>query len=288
MKKITTLLLVLTLNSLSNINAGNVWIKVNIDGCEDTKAKFGLMPVHGDGKELKTKINMSTGELVEIDLEIDKLYFGKILSEEMYFQVEGRNRPLRLNGRTIEFYAEPNDTLIIEGKLKELSVDYTVTGNKINRQLTEYRKEYLPLKENKVAEYLKFAEYEAKTKDKDSIKAFWKNNYFETAHKRLWLESVKFVDNHIDYEFSPYLLSSLISLDSLLMYKNRFPEEVLNGDIGKDFQEMVQYQINKKKYVAEENAPNFRFTTISGEEMQLTDFNGEFIVLDFWGSWCLP
>ncbi|MCB0117100.1 MAG: TlpA family protein disulfide reductase [Caldilineaceae bacterium] len=35
-------------------------------------------------------------------------------------------------------------------------------------------------------------------------------------------------------------------------------------------------------------APDFEFTTFSGETMRLADLRGKGVVLNFWASWCLP
>ena len=37
-----------------------------------------------------------------------------------------------------------------------------------------------------------------------------------------------------------------------------------------------------------ERAPNFKAQIISGEEMELSDLRGKYILVDFWGSWCGP
>jgi len=37
-----------------------------------------------------------------------------------------------------------------------------------------------------------------------------------------------------------------------------------------------------------ELAPNFSWTTTSQEEVKLSDLKGNFVLLDFWGSWCGP
>jgi len=35
-------------------------------------------------------------------------------------------------------------------------------------------------------------------------------------------------------------------------------------------------------------APNFTLTTFDGETIQLSDLQGQVVVLNFWASWCIP
>ena len=39
---------------------------------------------------------------------------------------------------------------------------------------------------------------------------------------------------------------------------------------------------------AGDNAPNFEATLVDGTEFQLSDLRGQYVLLDFWGSWCGP
>lgn len=44
----------------------------------------------------------------------------------------------------------------------------------------------------------------------------------------------------------------------------------------------------KPKYHHGEAAPEFEATLLTGEPFQLSDLRGQYVLLDFWGSWCGP
>nr|WP_266095233.1 thiol-disulfide oxidoreductase ResA [Gracilibacillus oryzae] len=48
--------------------------------------------------------------------------------------------------------------------------------------------------------------------------------------------------------------------------------------------------ISKDKYVVSEGdyAPNFSLETLQGERVELKDYRGEGVFLNFWGTWCKP
>lgn len=39
---------------------------------------------------------------------------------------------------------------------------------------------------------------------------------------------------------------------------------------------------------AGEPAPDFHFTALNGKEYNLDSFKGQYVLIDFWGSWCFP
>ena len=49
-----------------------------------------------------------------------------------------------------------------------------------------------------------------------------------------------------------------------------------------------KYFYMKPKFITGEVPPNFTGYLVSGDSIQLSDFRGELILLDFWGSWCGP
>ena len=50
----------------------------------------------------------------------------------------------------------------------------------------------------------------------------------------------------------------------------------------------AKYLYQQPKYINGEIAPNFNMEMIDGQNLNLSDFKGKFVLLDFWGSWCGP
>jgi thiol-disulfide isomerase/thioredoxin len=48
------------------------------------------------------------------------------------------------------------------------------------------------------------------------------------------------------------------------------------------------YRYRMPRFVAGEKAPDITLTTVNGVESKLSDLQGKFVLLQFWGSWCGP
>ncbi len=48
------------------------------------------------------------------------------------------------------------------------------------------------------------------------------------------------------------------------------------------------YYWNAPKFVNGEVAPDFSYVDLNQKEHNLSDFEGKWVLLDFWGSWCMP
>ncbi len=49
-----------------------------------------------------------------------------------------------------------------------------------------------------------------------------------------------------------------------------------------------KYLYMKPKYVNGEDAPNFKTSLLNGEAFELAQLKGDYVLLDFWGTWCGP
>ena len=54
------------------------------------------------------------------------------------------------------------------------------------------------------------------------------------------------------------------------------------------YEHLVKLYESIKLSAPGEKAPNFKIKNQAGSEIELTDFHGKYLMLDFWASWCAP
>lgn len=75
-----------------------------------------------------------------------------------------------------------------------------------------------------------------------------------------------------------YLAKTINVLDSL--YKSDYTFVWTKGVIEKTIQSL--------KLKMSKDAPDFSFKSLDGKNHKLSDFKGKWVILDFWGTWCVP
>ena len=113
---------------------------------------------------------------------------------------------------------------------------------------------------------------------------------YEEKNRKLIAKKVDFVKIHGDSYYSFWLFRRELvfadrNIDSLLaVYNNAFPADFKNGLEGTEVLKRLTGR-NLKKDV---KAVDFIATDMSGKTISLKNYQGKYVLLTFWASWCVP
>ena len=89
-----------------------------------------------------------------------------------------------------------------------------------------------------------------------------------------------------DQAFAPFIMlfemTNELSLDELKELRGQLDEKLNNHPYTKELDEIIA---NKEFKVGVE-APEFSIKGMNGEEIELKNYAGKYVLLDFWASWC--
>lgn len=110
----------------------------------------------------------------------------------------------------------------------------------------------------------------------------------EFCHKQLGQVEQSYIESNPTSYLSAYLLSGQISripLKKGLSYYNQFSSEVQKGYYGRT----IKLKLDKlKKGSLGSKATDFTTKDINGKTLSLSDFKGQYVLIDFWASSCKP
>ncbi|MFY1613538.1 redoxin domain-containing protein [Macellibacteroides fermentans] len=215
------------------------------------------------------------------ELTAAQLYFPDNAAARIYMEPTkmelwiDRNAPYayKLSGTKVEI--ENRDLRKYTGPIdKNIFQNLTSTLNEI--------KQYNLLKEN--------------APDRDSLKNVINNHFTEINIYKGAKDSVlyNFISQHPSYQIAPDLLYLLLEqgtfdVDTIKPLYSNLPTPIKNSIMGKFTADKIKEEENKKNSSVGGIAPDFTRESFSGKSIRLSDFrNKNYVLLDFWASWCIP
>ena len=250
---------------------GNVTVNVHIKGLSTGDLVIEKLPVGPKTIQLDTVSISEEGKATFTINENSAGFYGVYIIDK-----KGE----------LKFIAEAGNTINIEADIKAISASAKITGSFENLRLDSLRAFLISSKfyndslirnyEIAQAKQMHFQIHES-TKELLTISNRKKTNFVITYIKK-----------------NPGQLTNLIALNSL------------NRDQYKDIYKTVEENLSTKypnsEYVLSlksenakslplsigERAPDFSLPNEKGETKRLSDFEGKYVLLDFWATWCKP
>ncbi|PQJ74696.1 TlpA disulfide reductase family protein [Polaribacter gangjinensis] len=182
----------------------------------------------------------------------------------------------------IQFWVEKGEILINTDKqtilkFREDGSKYFATGNEINPLYQRYNT-FMKPSENKKGE-----KYQLMKKGIISEKDF--QQQIDTIYKLVFqfFNDESNADNYLSLSEMINYREGIPKKD-LKIYYNKLSKKLKNTPKGKALYDYFTYDGVK----VGEIAPEIIAKNVNGKEISLKDYRGNYVLLDFWASWCMP
>ncbi len=216
-----------------------------------------------------------------LDTLIEKLHYGQIISNKMFEKLPNGEGYL-IRSKIIDFFIYPDEKIEISGSMGDFNTNYQIDGNILNEQQLKYR-EIVTLDIEESSKLMYQIENSYLDNSPDSIIHILESRE-DKAYKAYLEKSLKFIQENPDLEYSAFLLM-VESKDDIIKFFPLLDYNVKKSEFGELLEEKIEVW-NQIKVGSE--APDFEYATLNNPNIRLNDYQGKYVVLDFWGSWCGP
>lgn len=240
--------------------------------------------------EISNPGNIKVVAFYEGDRKLDSVF----LSDQHKFKFEREATQPRL--LTIEVgknrypvIVSPGEQLDFSSDLQNNPEDYKVVGSELSKVLQGFapikqRKEFI--EDSLQADFVKQMADKSET-EIESLRSDYMAQY-RLKMADFTNKAVAFADANQDNLAGFYAMSTLdpdVAENELIKYADKIAERFVDNRTVIQFKEEIT---KLKKLAVGQPAPEIIAYTTDNKTIKLSDFKGQYVLVDFWASWCVP
>jgi len=269
----------------------NPTIVAEIDGLGNDTIYVLRVPISDLDDETKDTIIANNDRFV-YDLSIQEPILFVFNPQKAYF-IRKDGSYFMPRSKQILLALGPDDRVKIKGNLMPYALEYDAKGTTFNEDYCQFEKQFHDIYKETIPIELKIDSLYFIKEDQQLVSQLFKER--NSKFQKISEAKLEYIKANPDKDLSAFYLALRQPLDTLGLYLDRLDKKVKNGL----FKDLLKYEkVRYQKYVlvreAEERivpgntAPDFSLKTINETTFSLSNLKGNYVVLDFWGSWCGP
>ena len=267
---ISIIILLIVISTIRN-RIGNSNIDVHIEGLGTT---FALINYEGT-----PKIAFCLNDHFNCNFKASSLSIANIIFPKTFMKLESGKRTGVLSKR-LSFFIDKNEKIKIIGKIHDLGIDYTITGSDINNDYSNFINATRRIYQDAIQTDIQYKNLRDTSPNQTLAEEKYKT--YQNLMQEYDGSKIDYIKNNPNRLLATYFLSCS-PRDTIQKYANS-----IKPNITKYWKRIEQELANKKILVIGNLSPEINETDINGEQINLKNFKGKYVVLDFWGTWCGP
>ncbi len=275
-----------------------------IQACNSNPNEFSIKGNYQNANNKKVILmQLKTGEMKKIDsVKLDsegKFHFTGYTNIPAFFVVQAEKN------KTITLLVRPGDNISLTANMNQFSSSYDIEGSEDSRKIMKLRKNLEgniakldslgrlykenPNNENsrKLRARLNKVSKDIVQKQKEYTKEFIDNNLGSMVSLMALYQQIGprsyVLDPKKDFEYFEKVDSSLMS-----QYPNSGPVKSLHSQVEQMRKQREAEKKNAKRLSIGQKAPEIALPNPEGDTIALSSLRGNYVLLDFWASWCKP
>jgi len=254
--------------------------------CKD-KTKFTINgKVENFGTENKVYLyGMNSTTMAVIDSTVlsakGEFKFSRPSVEADFFRID-------IGGNDYMFIAKNGDEIEFKADIKNVDHDYKLSGADEADKLTAFNT--MKYKSSANLDKIKAdfdQKVEANPENRDALLQQIRPQYMK-ALDELNANIIKFANENSKSLVSFYAISAINPTGNeaaLVAYAEKVGDAVKKHPAVKSFVDRVN---QLKSLLVGQQAPDFSINSFDGQKIELSQFKGKYVLIDFWASWCGP